>query len=92
MVKIIGTQGNYKIFLFLGRLIGKLHEMRKSILRPDNCFAFLSADIELLTRTYGNRSTGAWIDFFSEVPNHRTTDDDLSIPFRTISGITNKNT
>lgn len=54
-------------------------------MRPDNCFAFLTADLELLNRNYGDRSTRPWIEFFSESIGHRPTPDQLSTPFRTIS-------
>ena len=71
---------------FSGRLIGKFHDIRKKILRPENSFAFLSADLTLLQRNYGNKSTEPWINFFSGVVPHDTTPkDDMSIPFKTIS-------
>jgi Zn-dependent M16 (insulinase) family peptidase len=36
-------------------------------------------------QNYGNRSTRAWNEFFSESIGHRPSKDDLSTPFKTIS-------
>ena len=65
-----------------GMLIGKFHQIRNKILRPDNCFAFLTADLELLNRNYGNRSTRPWIEYFSESLGHRPGPEELSTHFR----------
>jgi hypothetical protein len=67
-----------------GRLIGKFHEIRKSILRPDNCFAFLTADLEVLNRNYGERSTRPWLEFFPESSGRKPAPEELSVPFRCV--------
>ncbi len=51
-----------------GHLIGKLHQLRKTILQPKNMFVQMATSLERLTNSFADPAQ-PWIEFFKSLPD-----------------------
>ena len=74
------------------KLIGKLSAIREALVRPDNCMAFISVELNRLQSVVGKNGAEPWINFFPESsPSNNILRRDVSREIEIIPEYSNRN-